>query len=154
MGTYLSVPVTAKDEMEGTDLKCKVTPLVWAAADMQGWRKSMEDAHIARTDLPLPDSVGGGGNEGEKKVSSAAEGKEGEVADGGHKAKMFAVFDGHGGKEVAMFCERYFADVFVADPLYKSNEIPGEQLLHIIFKISQFCHSHIFILFHLPFLSI
>jgi len=46
-------------------------------ASMQGWRRSQEDAHLAVTDL------------------------------GGECAglSLFAVFDGHGGREVAHFCE-------------------------------------------------
>jgi protein phosphatase 1G len=44
---------------------------------MQGWRRSMEDSHAAQLDLKLP---------------------------GCH---FFAVYDGHGGKEVARFCGRH-----------------------------------------------
>lgn len=42
---------------------------------MQGWRVSMEDAHIV------------------------------EIKD---DEAMFAVFDGHGGKNIAIFCSLYF----------------------------------------------
>jgi serine/threonine protein phosphatase PrpC len=45
---------------------------------MQGWRKSMEDAHITACDVV-----------------------EGEVS-------LFAVFDGHGGCEVAKYIGRHF----------------------------------------------
>lgn len=47
---------------------------------MQGWRKSMEDAHITSLDL------------GDKTDTA-----------------MFGVFDGHGGSEVARFCQKYMA---------------------------------------------
>lgn len=51
----------------------------WATSCMQGWRVGMEDAHIAMSDL-------------------------GGVC---HGTSLFAVFDGHGGKEVAHFCESH-----------------------------------------------
>lgn len=47
---------------------------------MQGWRKTMEDAHIALTGLS-----------------------------GDPTTSMFSVFDGHGGGEVAKFCQKYMA---------------------------------------------
>jgi len=64
------------------------TPVAWGVVDMQGWRKSMEDAHIAQTDIPPPPSA-----------NTTAH------------AKVFAVFDGHGGAEVARFCQLYLIDV-------------------------------------------
>lgn len=47
---------------------------------MQGWRKSMEDAHLACLDVV-----------------------EGEIS-------VFGVFDGHGGCEVAHYTENHFID--------------------------------------------
>lgn len=52
---------------------------------MQGWRISMEDAHLAISDV-LPDGVGP------------------------EPLSLFAVFDGHGGCEVAEFCRRHIPD--------------------------------------------
>ena len=54
MGTYLSTPVTDKGKEEGEALDCPTTPCAWAVVDMQGWRKSMEDAHVARTNVAMP----------------------------------------------------------------------------------------------------
>jgi hypothetical protein len=54
MGTYLSTPVTEKNEESGESLQCPVTPLAWGVVDMQGWRKSMEDSHVAQTDIDVP----------------------------------------------------------------------------------------------------
>jgi len=49
---------------------------------MQGWRTNMEDAHIAISDLG--------------------------AEHGG--LSLFGVFDGHGGREVALFCQKRFPD--------------------------------------------
>ncbi len=51
----------------------------WGACAMQGWRCGMEDAHVA----------------------FEVEGDE-------NKAMIFGVFDGHGGKEVAIYCKENF----------------------------------------------
>jgi serine/threonine protein phosphatase PrpC len=48
---------------------------------MQGWRHSMEDAHICNPEF-------------DKNTGAA----------------LYAIFDGHGGIEVAIFCERNFQD--------------------------------------------
>lgn len=48
----------------------------WGCSSMQGWRNNMEDSHITISDL-------GGAQSG---------------------ISFFGVFDGHGGKEVALFC--------------------------------------------------
>ena len=47
MGPYLGTPNTEKESENGDSTVCK-----WGATSMQGWRKSQEDSHIARTDLP------------------------------------------------------------------------------------------------------
>lgn len=74
MGVYLSKPKTKKDNGNG-----ETTGLRFAYSSMQGWRTSMEDAHIATPN----------------------------IKDGVH---LFAVFDGHGGAEVAKFCELRFGE--------------------------------------------
>lgn len=47
----------------------------WGACSMQGWRTDMEDAHVA-TKINLPS---------------------------GKTGMLFGVFDGHGGKDVALY---------------------------------------------------
>jgi len=69
-------------------------PVEWGVVDMQGWRKSMEDAHTAVTNVPL------------KSVVSSA---DSESCD--RNARIFGVYDGHGGAEVARFCQHYFVSV-------------------------------------------
>ena len=59
--------------------------LSWGASEMQGWRNSQEDTHIAH-EINLPD---------------------------GQKGMLFGVFDGHGGKEVSTYTQSIFKDTFV-----------------------------------------
>lgn len=72
MGIYLSKPNTTKNSETGETDKLK-----FGASSMQGWRMTMEDAHIAASSLD-------------------------------NEISLFAVFDGHGGPEVAKFCSKYF----------------------------------------------
>ena len=64
MGVYLSQPVTDKSVHQGGNDEFKFT-----ACEMQGWRKSMEDAKITVVD----------------------------IQNNGKKYAVFGVFDGHGG---------------------------------------------------------
>ena len=106
MGTYLSTPVLDKCEESGSSdplppegggggdnaTSASSPDVSWGVVDMQGWRKSMEDAHVAQTDVRPPPT---------RKPPP----------DGGDPARVFAVFDGHGGPEVARFCQLYLVDV-------------------------------------------
>ncbi|KIY96122.1 Protein phosphatase 1G [Monoraphidium neglectum] len=81
-GAYLAVPVTSKERFEGQGLlrnQDEALQLVYGGAAMQGWRRTMEDAHIAQTGLDQDTGA------------------------------IFGVFDGHGGAEVALFCQKYMA---------------------------------------------
>ena len=100
MGTYLSTPVVDKDMDEGECLEDTVSPLRWGVVEMQGWRKTMEDAHVAQTDVDL------------HWDSSAT-------------AKIFGVFDGHGGPEVARFCQLYLVEALTKQEAWK-EESPEE----------------------------
>ena len=78
MGIYLSEPKKEKKTDIGKNSKFE-----FAASCMQGWRMSMEDSHICKTDI-APDT------------------------------HIWGVFDGHGGREVAIFVEKYFIKEFLA----------------------------------------
>jgi serine/threonine protein phosphatase PrpC len=61
---------------------------------MQGWRKRMEDSHI----------------------SDLSKGQNG-------KSNIFGVFDGHGGKEVAVYVKKHFTEELLANANYQKGEI-------------------------------
>mmetsp|Transcript_88106 Transcript_88106/g.221754 ORF Transcript_88106/g.221754 Transcript_88106/m.221754 type:complete len:360 (+) Transcript_88106:137-1216(+) len=75
MGQVLNAPVLTKDSGDG---QAPSKGLRWGYSCMQGWRVRMEDAHFAVPAL-----------EGDGWADTAA----------------FGVMDGHGGKEVAEFCQ-------------------------------------------------
>mmetsp|Transcript_34044 Transcript_34044/g.62180 ORF Transcript_34044/g.62180 Transcript_34044/m.62180 type:complete len:392 (+) Transcript_34044:42-1217(+) len=77
MGSLLPKPVTDKQVQCGGN-----ESMQWSAVAMQGWRRDMEDAHIANADLE--DEFPGVG--------------------------LYCVFDGHGGRAVANFCKLKFTD--------------------------------------------
>lgn len=77
MGQVLSAPITTKESGDGC---AKPKDLAWGCSCMQGWRVQMEDTHFALSELP---------------------------GDGWEETAAFCVMDGHGGKEVARFCERH-----------------------------------------------
>lgn len=80
MGNYLSSPDTKKHSVDGEN-----AVLRFGTSAMQGWRVSMEDAHI--NDPHFAPNM-----------------------------SLFAIFDGHGGQEVALFCERRFGDELKKNP--------------------------------------
>jgi serine/threonine protein phosphatase PrpC len=104
MGTYLSKPVTDKDSEEGELHAC----MQYGACAMQGWRRSMEDEHIA-VELGAPPQWTAGGKAG----------------DAPPKVAMFAVWDGHGGKEVAKYVRRHMHQELVTLPEYQRGDIDG-----------------------------
>ena len=90
--------------MDKCEEEGECSTLAWGVVDMQGWRKSMEDAHVARTDVPIPFLR----NE-----------------DPNATAKVFGVFDGHGGAEVARFVSVYLVDVLTKQPTW-ADEMESE----------------------------
>lgn len=112
MGTYLSTPASEKYKEWGEDQTCPVQPLRFCVVDMQGWRKSMEDAHIVQIDVPYPPGLPYLTNKEKGKLP---------------KAKVFGVFDGHGGPEVARFSQLYLVSVLMKQELWQNPEISDEK---------------------------
>lgn len=77
MGAYLSSPITDKEVFEGSS---EGSGLRYGGSAMQGWRRTMEDAHLAQLEVANDPNVA-----------------------------IFGVFDGHGGAEVAKFCQKYMS---------------------------------------------
>jgi len=77
MGGLLQKPIKEKKTETGSS-----EVMEWSAVAMQGWRRDMEDEHIAVADL------------GEEFVGCG----------------LYCVFDGHGGKAVSGFCKKMFTD--------------------------------------------
>lgn len=87
---YLDRPNTQKHNVAGeSKLGYK-----YALSSMQGWRLSMEDAHICNENI---DGSGIG---------------------------LFAIFDGHGGIEAAKFAERHFTKALLANPNFSKKQYP------------------------------
>eukprot|EP00891_Asterochloris_glomerata_P002141 jgi/Astpho2/2141/Aster-03135 len=105
MGAYLSTPNTAKETWSGSMGSHGPLKLVFGGASMQGWRRSMEDAHIAQTNL-------------------------GDTED----AAIFGVFDGHGGSEVARFCQRYMAGELMQTEAFSRGRVE-DSLVEVFHKI-------------------
>lgn len=81
--------------------------VAWGACSMQGWRCGMEDAHIAIS-IDLPKSK--------------------------TKGMLFGVFDGHGGKEVAVFAQNNFEKILEGLPDFQ-NENYGDALKKAFLKL-------------------
>ena len=101
MGAHLSEPVRTKEVEDATEGDICV-----GVASMQGWRNSMEDAHVF--DLQV----------------------------GGTNAKLFAVFDGHGGREVAMFAAKELSQTLASLPEFKDGNY-GEAMRLAFLKIDE-----------------
>ncbi|KAL4487610.1 hypothetical protein ABPG72_017399 [Tetrahymena utriculariae] len=84
--TYLSKPVTTKETESGS-----FGSVEYAMSCMQGWRQSMEDAHICYPKFDVD-------------------------------TQLYAVFDGHGGFEVAIFVAKHFGRELKENAAYKSKD--------------------------------
>jgi len=102
MGAYLSSPITTKEIWEGRGVTVK-----YGGSAMQGWRRTMEDAHLAEVKLD----------------------PEGNTC-------LFGVFDGHGGAEVAKFCQRYMVKEFQALNGHSEGDVE-EALVRVFHRMDE-----------------
>ena len=79
------------------------------ASAMQGWRKKMEDAHILKPSLTQHNAA---------------------------NVALYAVFDGHGGPEVAQFAERHMPQVLLENDEFKRGNY-GAALSQAFLTIDQ-----------------
>ncbi|RPA81798.1 protein phosphatase 2C [Ascobolus immersus RN42] len=96
MGQTLSEPVTDKITEFGSD-----ESLSYAISCMQGWRITMEDAHIAVLNL---------------------KGSPPNGAEMNSNISLFGVFDGHGGDKVAEFTGKHLHDIILQQPSFKIGD--------------------------------
>ncbi|CAE7507378.1 unnamed protein product [Symbiodinium necroappetens] len=87
-------PVTKKNCSDGASRL-----MAWGSAEMQGWRESMEDAHLVLPSL---------------REAVLSENCKLEVDAGWENIGLFGVMDGHGGFQVAKFCERHLPEAIAA----------------------------------------
>jgi len=88
MGNYLETPI--KDKEASFNDSCG--GYIAGGSGMQGWRKTMEDAHLAKFNISVSPNV-----------------------------SIFGVFDGHGGSEVAKFTERHLIEYLLENANFKKQ---------------------------------
>lgn len=115
-------PVTEKESENGSAPSLR---LQWGFSGMQGWRKSMEDAHFAVSDL-----------RGVRAAAVAATSGAAHDGDDWSDTALFGVMDGHGGAQVAKFCAQHLphkiasrSDRDLEDTLISSFEEMDQMLL-------------------------
>lgn len=93
MGVYLSTPQMDMESESGSSSR-----MDYCVGEIQGWRRNMEDAHIACADI---------GSDFETDKNS--------------KMSIYGVFDGHGGKEVAKFTQIKFIRELLNSKAFKEE---------------------------------
>ncbi|BAM40642.1 protein phosphatase 2C homolog 2 [Theileria orientalis strain Shintoku] len=127
MGAHLSSPRTEKVSSNGGDFK--LDPTIFGSSSMQGWRISMEDAHLTLPNFlfkttgnltPGPTNTASGevssgksgANSFVEQLSAAGESEGGDCSAGKLKGSIYGVFDGHGGNCVSRWVSENFSYIF------------------------------------------
>lgn len=103
-------PVTSKQSGGGS---AGEMGLMWGYSGMQGWRPSMEDAHFAVA---------------------------GQSYAGWEATALFGVLDGHGGSQVARFCEKHLPTVIAEGPY----EDVGQSLVDAFHRMDEMLEGSMF----------
>jgi len=98
MSCYLDAPILEQERSSGsslakTDVEQNLLGVSYGACAVQGWRRAQEDAHITAVNFDVSAGL-----------------------------SLFAVFDGHGGAEVAQYCAARFGDVLKSEAAYKFGD--------------------------------
>ena len=117
MGKILSQPVTEQDSgmKKGTLLQCGYT-------SMQGWRRTMEDSHIVSLDFVIDQneiinqSDVNSDDDNKSMIEESTEAENNKIT-----ATLLAVFDGHGGVNVATYCEEAFIPMLIKQEEFKQK---------------------------------
>ncbi|KEP63679.1 UNVERIFIED_CONTAM: protein phosphatase 2C domain-containing protein [Hammondia hammondi] len=109
MGAYLAKPKTQKVSEEGGEEGLTIT--CFGAASMQGWRQTMEDAHIATPSLRTASPAAAKTLE-ELAQSGSRESKEALPAFA-QDMSLYAVFDGHASNAVSCWVSDHYTKVFL-----------------------------------------
>ncbi|UKK01584.2 protein phosphatase 2C-like protein [Theileria orientalis] len=130
MGAHLSSPRTEKVSSNGGDFKLDST--IFGSTSMQGWRISMEDAHLTvpnflfntKGDLSSKLTNTGAGDEGSGKLGANIFEEQLSVPGGTEagdgtatklKGSLYGVFDGHGGNCVSRWVSENFSFIFAKE---------------------------------------
>jgi protein phosphatase 1G len=109
MGAYLSAPVTDKESEDGKSSRVR-----YGVSAMQGWRRTMEDAHLALPNLTEDEAC-----------------------------SLWGVFDGHGGREVSLFVARHLADELQRQEAYHQGRY-DEALISIFHRMDDMLRDEVF----------
>ena len=109
MGELLDRPILERDPSDTEAENMVKEDLKYGVRSVQGWRRKMEDTYLCAVDVPVPP------NEQDAGVNIAEEHKI-------KKCHIFGVFDGHGGKEVALYVKRHFVDTLINLPSFKEEK--------------------------------
>ena len=106
MGAYLDTPITQKHTETGSGHD----NTRFAVSSMQGWRRNMEDDHVTIPDI----------------AKTAA----------GLPISVYAVFDGHGGAEVAKFAHKYYPQILTNCDSFKTGDYK-QAMVHAFQRIDE-----------------
>lgn len=120
MGNLLGAPETTKDTHRGVMLlsEDRNENIPFAVSSMQGWRVSMEDAHIAEPRvyaLDVSNKKNGTTTTADNDIGTTTTTSQ-KIELPGHA--IFAVFDGHGGTFAALYAGRNLCRVLSVQPAF------------------------------------
>lgn len=101
MGNYLTTPNAVKDTQNGGNERMR-----YGTCAMQGWRVTMEDAHL----VYVFDHAVEGGNPSQNS---------------GQPIALFGVYDGHGGPQVSQFVVRHLVEELMKTPDFRKGRFDG-----------------------------